>query len=184
MGTATARQVSYLNDLIAKHDVDATTEALIRGALASNSLTIADASKYIGKCVNSPLKRKPAGAWDAANEAMKGVEVSFYAVPAAFVIAQDIDLHGNDFLFLRVRNMGGGRMRISRVHGAQTPRYSALSPRATVAVANIIRGRHVEFAALWHKHSGRCGKCNAVLTDKESRERGLGPDCAKMFGIR
>ena len=33
-------------------------------------------------------------------------------------------------------------------------------------------------------HDGRCGRCGRHLTVPESVERGLGPDCAAMMGIR
>ena len=31
------------------------------------------------------------------------------------------------------------------------------------------------------KHEGRCGRCNHLLTDPASIERGLGPECVKHF---
>jgi len=183
MGTATEPQVRYLTDLLNKREVNPTHEALLRSALAAGSLGKADASHYIDILRNAPVKRQQS-AWAEAEAALADVEVSFYALPAGLVSAQHIDLYGNDFLFLRVRNMSGGRKRLSRVSGAPgSPSYRALPPQTVVSLAALMRGRHVEYAQNWHKHSGRCGKCNAVLTDKESRERGLGPDCAKMFGV-
>lgn len=33
-------------------------------------------------------------------------------------------------------------------------------------------------------HSGKCGRCARTLTVPESIERGIGPECAKLIGIR
>jgi hypothetical protein len=184
MGTATERQVSFLTDLLAKREVDHLRRVTIQAALDSGKLDSKGASEYIDRLLRLPKKVQP-NAWDAANAATADLEVSFYAVPAGLVSAQKVDLYGNDFLFLRVRNMGGGRgKRLSRVSGAPgSPRYTGFSPDVIVSLAAVMRGRHVEFAQNWHKHSGRCGKCNAVLTDIESREAGFGPDCRKMYGL-
>jgi hypothetical protein len=134
---------------------------------------------------DAPRKPRPAAEspWAKANAALASVEVSFYAIPAGYVTAQRIDLYGSDYLFVRVRNYQGKRF-ISRVHGAPgSPRYSRIDPVTTQALAEVMRDRHVEFAALWHEHSGRCGRCNATLTDQTSRDKGLGPDCAKIWGL-
>jgi hypothetical protein len=183
MGTATERQVNFLTDLLTKREVTPGYETQIREALAAGKLDARAASSHIDTLLRAPMKVQR-NVWDAANAAIADLEVSFYAVPAGLVSAQRVDLYGNDFLFLRVRNMSGGRKRLSRVSGAPgSPRYSGFSPDVIVSLANVMRGRHVEFAQNWHKHSGRCGRCNAILTDIESREVGFGPECRKLYGL-
>lgn len=189
MGTVTLpitdKQVSFLRNLLDTREVIPALEAQLRKALDEGTLDRRTASARIGDLMNAPRKvvARPESPWAAVDAAVADLETSFYAIPAGYVHAQPIDLHGNDYLFVRVRNMGRKR-RIHRVHGSVgTPRYTALNPVSAVAVANLIRGRHVEFAANWHAVSGNCGRCNALLTDAESRERGLGPDCAKLFKI-
>jgi hypothetical protein len=33
------------------------------------------------------------------------------------------------------------------------------------------------------RHVGKCGRCGRTLTDPDSINRGIGPDCAEMMGI-
>lgn len=184
MGTATERQVSFITDLLVKREVNPTHEALIRGALTSGAMDSRSASGFIDSLLKLPKKATapaPAKPWDAANAAVADLETSFYAIPAGLVSAQRLDLRGNDYLFVRVRNYAGKRY-MSRVHGSVgSPAYSRIDPATVVSLAALMRGRHVEFAQNWHKVSGNCGRCNAVLTDKLSRELGLGPECRKLF---
>ncbi len=185
MSTATEPQVNFITKLLGEREVGAE-EARIRAALSGGNLDKSSASNVITKLLAAPRKAQAQAAgnpWEAVNEAFKDVETSFYAIPAGYVRAQSLDLYGSDYLFVRVRNYGQ-RKYVSRVHGAPGhPRYSRIDPRTSLALAEIMRGNHVQFAAQWHEHSGNCGKCNATLTDQVSRDRGLGPDCAKMFGI-
>lgn len=43
---------------------------------------------------------------------------------------------------------------------------------------NHLDSEHVEFF-----HEGKCGRCGRALTDPESIERGIGPECAKQFAL-
>lgn len=185
MGNATEKQTTLIKSLLDEREVG-SLDSLIRGALDSGALDVRSASDYITKLFAAPRKPKATSAespWAKANAALANVEVSFYAIPAGYVTAQRIDLYGSDYLFVRVRNYQGKRF-ISRVHGSPgAPRYSRIDPVTTQALAEVMRDRHVEFAALWHEHSGRCGRCNALLTDQVSRDKGLGPDCAKVWGL-
>jgi hypothetical protein len=185
MGTATAKQTALINSLLREREVAPTQAALIQGALVSGALSVRDASGFIDALFKAPKKltTPTVNPWDDANRACAELEVSFYAIPAGLVSAQRLDLHGNDYLFVRVRNYSGKRY-MSRVHGSVGhPRYSRIDPRTVVSLAALMKGRHVEFAENWHKVSGNCGRCNATLTDKVSREMGIGPECRKVFGV-
>lgn len=180
MGTATDKQIGFLRKLMDERVYDAPDGLILAHRMTQGTLSIADASRFIDKLMKAP--RKTVTPFSAAAAALEEVEVSFYAVPAAYVIGQSIDLLGNDYLFLRVRNYMGKRY-LSRVHGApDRPRYSRVDARSALYLASVIKGRHEEFSALWHEHSGRCGRCNATLTDKTSREYGIGPECRKAWG--
>lgn len=187
MGTASEAQVKYLNTLLDTREVPQALAESVTAALKSGAVTVRQASAFIDSLKASPWKPRnprPTSDRDAANAAVRDLDVSFYAIPAGLVSAQRIDLRGNDHLFVRVRNASGGRKYMSRVHGAVgSPSYTRIDPKTVVSLAALMKGRTVEFAQLWHEKSGNCGKCNATLTDLESRERGFGPDCAKMLGL-
>ncbi len=190
MGTVTDKQKTFIASLLAERDMPANIHAYFTAHVASPDLTSKRASEVITTLLTYRKAPKPttaasvpANPWTAANEALADVDTSFYAIPAGYVSAQSIDLYGSDYLFVRVRTYAG-RKRVSRVHGAPgAPRYSSLNPALSLAIANVVRDRTVEFAGLWHQHSGRCGKCNALLTDQKSRDLGFGPDCARMLGL-
>lgn len=185
---ATEPQIKYLTALAGEREVPAPFDAGIARRLASPQLlSKSDASRWINYLREQPRKATAAPAsgsvWAQTQAALADVHTSFYAVPAGYVHAQEIDLYGSDYLFIRVRNYGGKKY-VSRVHGSPgEPRYSKLPTAVALLVAPLLAERALEFATLWHQHSGRCGKCNAILTDQRSRERGFGPDCARTLGI-
>lgn len=45
------------------------------------------------------------------------------------------------------------------------------------AWANLVAGKIGGQLEIWHE--GRCGRCGRTLTDPESIERGIGPECVK-----
>jgi len=69
-------------------------------------------------------------------------------------------------------------------HGVRSP-IAEDAPRARAFAwfhaAAIVRGdlSRVEF---WHE--GKCGRCGRTLTVPESIERGIGPECAGILGVR
>lgn len=42
---------------------------------------------------------------------------------------------------------------------------------------NLVAGKIGNHLEIWHE--GRCGRCGRALTDPESIERGIGPECVK-----
>lgn len=190
MGIATEKQINFLRTLSTERVTDAKQAAMLDSILTGKRPTTSqEASIFITILLDAPRKPKPApeftrSPYAAAQDALADVPVSFYAIPAGYVSAQGIDLHGNDYIFVRVRNMSRGGKRMSRVVGSpDAPRYMGLSPAAVQYLAGLVKDRAVEFAGLWHEVSGRCGKCNALLTDRVSRESGFGPDCRRQLGI-
>lgn len=45
------------------------------------------------------------------------------------------------------------------------------------AWSNLVSGKIGDQLEIWHE--GRCGRCGRALTDPESIERGIGPECVK-----
>ena len=190
MGIATEKQINFLRSLASERVTDAKQDDMLTRIFAGTRPTTSqEASLFITMLLDAPRKPRPASAakpspYAAAQAALTDVPVSFYAIPAGYVAAQQIDLNGNDYLFVRVRNMSRGGKRMSRVVGSpEAPRYMHMSPAVVEHIAKLTRDRAVEFAGLWHEVSGRCGKCNALLTDRVSREKGFGPDCRRQLGI-
>lgn len=191
MGNITEAQTKFISSLAVERVTEPHQSAIIADILSGKRpCTSQAASMYITMLLTLPRKpTTPATAparngYAAAQAALADVPVSFYAIPAGYVSAQGIDLHGNDYLFVRVRNMTRGGKRMSRVVGSpDAPRYMGVSPAVALHVAGLVKDRAVEFASLWHEVSGRCGKCNALLTDRVSRERGFGPECRRQLGI-
>lgn len=191
MGQITEKQKTFLGTLATERVVEPHQATKLAEILAGTRVTTSqEASMFITILLGAPRKPKatspgsvPVSPWAAANAALADVDTSFYAIPAGYVSAQNIDLYGSDYLFVRIRNRGNTRY-VSRVHGAPgSPRYSSMNPANSLAIANVVRDRAVEFGKLWHEHSGRCGRCNATLTDQKSRDMGFGPDCRKILGI-
>lgn len=186
MGTATEKQLDYLKALASKKVTEPNQDERLREIFTGTRvITSRDASLFIDILKGQPWKPREnsQSLYAAAQVALADVESSFYGIPAGYVSAQGVDLKGSDHLFVRVSRYGG-KVYLKRVHGGSEPWYSALPPQVAVALAPLLRERVVEFAGLWNEHSGRCGKCNAVLTDQGSRDRGLGPDCARQLGVK
>lgn len=193
MGIATEKQINFLRTLSTERVTDAKQAVMLESILTGKRPTTSqEASIFITILLDAPRKPKPStpanaparSGYAAATAALADVPVSFYAIPAGYVAAQGIDLHGNDYLFVRVRNMSRGGKRMSRVVGSpDAPRYMGMTPAAVQYLAGLVQDRAVEFAGLWHEVSGRCGKCNALLTDIVSRQKGFGPDCRRQLGI-
>lgn len=187
MEQITEPQVKYLTTLLDTRVVPESTEKMLRGALAAGALGKRDASKYIDALRILAWKPRTQAAtpspWAQAQAALADVDTSFYAIPAGYVVSQRIDLRGNDYLFIRVRNYQGKRY-MSRVHGNVGGfSYSRMDAHTVSVLAALIVGRALEFQRNFHAVTGKCGRCAADLTDKRSRELGFGPDCAKVIGL-
>ncbi|UVG35084.1 hypothetical protein SEA_CECE_335 [Microbacterium phage Cece] len=189
MNAATQKQQSFIDTLIAEREVSADDLDKFRTHRVHPSFSTIAASLMIEKLRTLPKKAAPvvsapaASIWDQVNVALEPVDTSFYGIPAGLLAAHDIDLNGNDFLFIRVRTYKGRKF-VSRVYGAPVrPNYQRITnPRTLITLAEVIQTDAETFIHNWFEHSGRCGRCNAVLTDQKSRAAGLGPECRKIIG--
>lgn len=174
------KQTDFINLLL--------KERVVPDAIREAALTVTDkrvASGLIGAMIGLPKKVvDPAAAARAElAELLATAEISKYAIPAAALVPMGFNV-GNDLLFIEIRRAPGGRVYMRRLHGAPGAfRRSILGPTLQVGLLKLVKGRHVEFAALFGKSFGVCGRCAAPLTDAESRRVQFGPECRKVFGL-
>lgn len=60
--------------------------------------------------------------------------------------------------------------------------YPVHSWPTMVAFLDAIAADPTAAARLYADEIGRCSRCGRTLTDEDSRERGMGPDCAQKWG--
>ena len=128
----------------------------------------------------APTLADRAGAltFEGAREALTnaGIPDGRYAVPS---------MTGNgDLRFYRIRTRYG-RTYFDRVVGSGYGgfnRAGMLNPERGYAVASIIADT-LGSAQRFAREVGRCSRCLSPLTDDLSRERGLGPDCERHYGL-
>lgn len=182
MGTATIKQTLLISALLKDRVTQPGLEERLRSDMGKPTFTSAAASLVITNLLAAPKVPKATvpTIYAEAQAALAGVDLGFYAIPAGYVVAQPIDLHGNDYLFVRVRSYGG-KLYMSRIFGSFAAlRYQRLSSRDALILTKVIQEDMLGFQENWHKVSGNCGRCNSPLTDKTSRETGFGPECRKI----
>lgn len=181
---ASQKQIDFIAKLRAERFMGAFSITRLDKELAEG-LSTRQATYWIEDLLSSK-KLTPAVPGPVGNraviEALEDVELSKYAVPAHTLMIPGVEVKG-DLLFLEVRRYRETTY-MRRLHGApgrfQRTRFT---PSQTIALAAVIKGKHVEFARLFGEHYTCCGRCGAPLTDQKSRESFLGPECRKVFGV-
>lgn len=78
---------------------------------------------------------------------------------------------------------GGYEKSLGQYDGAFHPSKLLDEDEATVvSYIERIRENPQEHSTAFGFHSGRCGVCGRLLSNPESVERGIGPDCASKYG--
>lgn len=180
---ASQKQIDFIAKLRAERTLTSYLERQYQGE--ASTLTSRQASYWIEELLaaprNAPKAPGPIGN-AAVIEALEGVELSKYAIPSHALLIPGLEVKG-DLLFLEVRRFRE-TIYMRRLHGApgrfQRTRFT---PSQTIALAAVIKGKHVEFSRLFGEHYTCCGRCGAELTDQKSREVFLGPECRKVFGV-
>lgn len=87
----------------------------------------------------------------------------------------------NDLDFLIVQRAENDVRRVLRTLGGHGDITILLAEQVRQAerLAKLDRAELIEAAATYGRELGYCGRCGRELTDKDSRDAGLGPDCAK-----
>lgn len=181
---ASQKQLDFIAKLRVERDLSKLREEQITRALAAG-LTTRQASNWIELLLQEPRSTGvavgPVGP-SAISEALEDVIDSKYAVPSRAVMIPGLEVRG-DLLFLEVRTFRGHKY-LRRLHGAPGRfQRTKLTASQTIALAAVIKGKHVELSRLFGEHYACCGRCGAELTDQKSREIFLGPECRKVFGV-
>lgn len=118
-------------------------------------------------------KAHPEPDWASALSAaidLSLVPDGYYAVPA---------VHGdNDLTFVRVGTVDPHDQRIMRHIVGGHPESTPSLPWCQAVLDAIVASTPQVAGKLYAAEIGRCYRCNRHLTDKASRDRGLGPVCA------
>jgi hypothetical protein len=167
---ATPRQVSYLTGLVESRDAPVELLEDIKRA-TEQGLKKGEAGTFISALKQLPVKP---GHDDRSknNPQLRDIPPGRYAVPGA----EEGDIH-----FFRVKDVRGGYEKeggyriILRIAG---PNEHALSGQvARDAVKAIHRRGLGHSAVLYGRTIGRCSQCNTQITNRLSRELGIGPIC-------
>lgn len=160
-------------------------------AAVGASITISKADGSTAAAVVTGVYAKPSdmdnglGLYEVrkADEAPAATGGGLPDVPAGhYAIASRGD---NDLLFVRVdRPTDGqwaGRTFIKMIVGGKPD--APIRDRAQVRsiLERIIEAGPAEAGALYGQEIGRCCRCNRTLTDKVSRELGIGPECRRKM---
>lgn len=171
---ASARQVEYIVDLLNKRRLSADEQARANEMLREG-LTKPQASKWIDRLRSLPSRSEPSQRRPPAqsrNVPLPDVPAGRYAVEEDDVLKfflvdkpetgqwagwTFLKIQASDDLY-KVKDFDRKRRIITEI---------AIDPKA----ASLLYGKEI----------GRCGVCGRTLTDKTSRERGIGPVCANRM---
>lgn len=136
----------------------------------------------------SPVTPSPQSAaqsnWQAVEKMLENVPNARYAInPAQAPGVKYVLPNGTTTLFVQVTRYKG-RTYVRQLHGGpggfwRTP----LNVNVALAVAAHLRDEAYTCAKRFSDVYAVCSRCAAELTVDRSRELGLGPTCAKSFGI-
>lgn len=190
---ATPKQQAFIATLLEERTMPEGMADLIKRNLSDPALaTTAYASNTITTLLALPKKPRvtfaPAGGspWARVYELFEGVEDSRYAIPAGMLVTLSFEAPREGYLFVEVKTYMGRRY-LNRLHGGGEQggftRSRFTRPSDAEGILTMIKGRHVEFAGLFAREHGVCGRCGRGLTDAQSLASGIGPDCRKVWGL-
>ncbi|QHB37350.1 hypothetical protein I5G58_gp048 [Mycobacterium phage BirdsNest] len=168
---------------ILAHLAMVTDPAHITGTLSAEKLyaplSKEGASKLIGW-----LADQPGSAIDTRASVQQGSEDSSVEVPAGrYAVELKDSSVGNDLAFYKVdrptEGRWAGRVFVNQIVGPEE------QPVRGKAAATVLAQIAVDPAAASIRYGHavqKCGVCHTRLTNKTSREAGIGPDCRKKFG--
>lgn len=112
------------------------------------------------------------------------VKVPTAQVPDGRYAVYNDDQSVNDIAFYLVENVTEGKWQgwtfVRQIVGGDEQKLSQKQGRTILA--KIVALGVVESFQLYGRSTEVCGVCNTNLTNKESREYGIGPKCRKKFG--
>ena len=165
--TATPGQIDLINLIKQERLIDEETLVEMRAEWNNNIFTKERASQWIKMLKGYPLRRVTLAPgspqFPEGRYALKSPDgdIRFFAVRAV--------QNGPEQGRLYVRTLASdSEYPVTQAQGAMILAEIAKDPEA----ASLLYGKEVKV----------CGLCGRTLTKAESRERGIGPDCAKMTG--
>jgi len=169
---ATERQMAFIRNLVAERDVAPVEFA---------GMTVREASATIEQLLATPKKASVVRFSDVLTSLPK----SKYALPYQLVAPVFTDSSfDNDYLFVEVREHRGTTY-MRKLQGSLGDFVrTRFSRDEEQSLYNILSSNPVEYITKFGEVFSCCGKCSAPLTTERSRELLLGPDCARMLGVR
>lgn len=179
MNEATTPQKDFLLSLLRDREVPAD----LRSELDTrwSDLTKAEASVAIGTLKGLPFATRTSANADVLAKLPK----SFYAIPShiANVILKDEHVD-NDYMFVVVAEYMGARYMRKVTGNVGGFMRHKMTPQDVRTTATLLSSEPLGFIKKFGELYSVCSKCGAELTTEKSRKALLGPDCAKMLGVR
>lgn len=180
--SATAAQIGFINDLIAKREVDPALAGECSELIGLGTLTKKQASDYIDQFIAAP--KRAVATRSPFQEMLATIPKSRYAIPTAeleFGDAEDA-FHG-DLVFIELKEYQGTLYMRQLIGAPGSFNRVRMSADAVREIVKIIARSPYTYVKLYGDHYTCCGSCGAELTDQRSRELMLGPECRKKFGF-
>jgi len=167
---ATPAQVGYIKGLIESRDIPESWLLRIKELVeAEGGLKKGDAGKIIGALKDRPVKL-------GQDDRSKNKPTIMQIPPGRYAIQDGDD--DNDISFYRVKELRNKSRIILRIVG---PNEYMLKSNAPIKA--IVRAGIGNAASLYGLKVGRCSQCNTRITNRLSRELGIGPVCGgRVYG--
>lgn len=167
---ATDRQLSYLRSLLRERDVTSIGQTAGEVLDQFDELTSRETSSLIELLRAAPRRERTAD-----YHAAPSVEPGHYAI---------VDHGTGEVIFALVdcpkEGKWAGRTFVSLLSGDnRTPVRDAEARRKLLGAIALDSSSLARYGQL----IGSCGVCNRTLTDEVSRQRGIGPECAKRRAL-
>jgi hypothetical protein len=171
---ATPPQIGYIKGLVESRDTPESWLLKIKELMeAEGGLKKGDAGNIIKHLKARPLKP------DADNKSINKPTINDVP-PGRYAVQTGQD--ANDISYYRVKEVGqDSKYRIFQIAG---PSEHLLKGQAAKdAIKRIIRFGLGDAAVLYGRTIGRCSQCNTRITNRLSRELGIGPICGgRVYG--
>lgn len=163
----TDNRAKFVRDLLDERVVPADAAARLLARLAAKAVTNGEARGYIEWLKNRPK-----------------VQQATATVPDGHYAVYNDDQSVNDIAFYKVDNVTEGKWEgftfVRQIVGPDERKLGQKQGRAILA--KIAALGVAESFRLYGQSTEKCGVCNRNLTNKESREYGIGPDCRAKYG--
>lgn len=170
---ATDRQILYIKGLVESRDIPESWLAKIKDMVEAG-LKKGDAGNIIKALKERPLKP------DADNKSINKPTINDVP-PGRYAVQTGQD--ANDINYYRVKEVGQDSKYRIILQIAGPSEHLLKGQAAKDAIKRIIRFGIGDAAVLYGRTIGRCSQCNTRITNRISRELGIGPICGgRVYG--